>query len=104
MAQYIIAYFGGDRPATPEAGEAHMQAYKAWLAGLGAAAISPMNPMGQSHFVTKNGVTTESSRDKMGGYTIVEAASLDAALDMAKTCPFVDINGTLEIAELKTMG
>lgn len=104
MAQYIIAYFGGDHPKTPEEGQKHMQAYKAWLGELGAAAVSPMNPMGQSHFVSKSGVTVDCERDKMSGYTIVEADSLEAALDMAKGCPFLDINGTLEVAQLMKMG
>jgi len=104
MAQYIIAYFGGDHPKTPEEGQKHFAAYKEWLGGLGATAVSPMNPMGESHFVSKSGVTTDSDRDKMSGYTIVEAEDLETVLGMAKGCPFVDINGTLEVAELKKMG
>lgn len=104
MAQFIIAYFGGDTPKTPEEGQAHFFKYKAWIGDLAAAAVSPMNPMGPSHFVSKSGVTTESDRDRMSGYTIVEAETLEAALEMAKGCPFVDINGTLEVAELIKMG
>lgn len=104
MAQFIIAYFGGERPATPEAGQAHMAKYKKWLGGLGKAAVVPMAPMGQSHFVTKSGVTTDCDRDKLSGYSVVEAESLEAALNMAKTCPFADIGGTMEVAELIKMG
>lgn len=104
MTEYIIAYFGGDHPKTPEEGQKHMAAYQTWLKGLGKAAIVPMAPMGQSHFVSKSGVTTECNRDKMSGYTIVEADSLEAAIEIAKACPFMDINGTLEVAELKKMG
>jgi hypothetical protein len=39
----------------------------------------------------------------MSGYTIVEADSMDAALEMAKSCPFLDINGSLEVSELMQM-
>lgn len=39
----------------------------------------------------------------MSGYTIVEAESMDAALVMAKACPFLDIEGTLEVSELVQM-
>jgi len=28
---------------------------------------------------------------------------MDAALDMAKVCPFLDIGGTLQVAEMKEM-
>lgn len=104
MAQYIIAYFGGERPATPEAGQAHMAEYGLWREGLGDAAIVPMAPMKQSHFVSKSGVTTDCDRDKMGGYTIVKADSIEAAIEIAKSCPFIDIGGTMEVAELMKMG
>lgn len=39
----------------------------------------------------------------MSGYTIVEADSMDAALEMAKACPFLDVNGSLEVSELMKM-
>jgi hypothetical protein len=39
----------------------------------------------------------------MSGYTIVEADSMGAALEMAKTCPFLDIGGSLEVSELIKM-
>ena len=39
----------------------------------------------------------------MSGYTIVEADSLDAALEMAKTCPFLAIGGSLEVSEMIRM-
>lgn len=104
MTQYIIAYFGGDHPETKDEGQKHMEAYKAWLSDLGDAVVSPMNPIGKSHFVTKGGVSDTINRQKMSGYTIVKADSVEKALEMAKACPFVDINGTLEVAELKEMG
>ena len=38
----------------------------------------------------------------MTGFSVVKADSMDAALEMAKGCPFLDI-GTLEVAEMKEM-
>jgi hypothetical protein len=40
----------------------------------------------------------------MSGCTILEAESPDAALEAAKSCPFLDIGGTLELSELVEMG
>jgi hypothetical protein len=37
------------------------------------------------------------------GYTIVEADSMEAALAMARACPFLDIGGSLEVSELMEM-
>jgi len=39
----------------------------------------------------------------MSGYTILEAASMEAALEITKACPFLEINGTLEVSELIKM-
>jgi hypothetical protein len=39
----------------------------------------------------------------MSGYTIVEADSIEAALSMAKACPFLEIGGSLEVSELVEM-
>ena len=35
----------------------------------------------------------------MTGYSIVQADSLDAATDMARTCPIVTSGGTVEVYE-----
>jgi hypothetical protein len=37
------------------------------------------------------------------GYTIIEADSMDAALSMARACPFLEIGGSLEVSELVQM-
>ena len=39
----------------------------------------------------------------MSGFSIVKADSMDAALEMAKVCPFLDLGGTLEVARVMKM-
>ena len=39
----------------------------------------------------------------MSGYTIIEADSMDAALSIAQACPFLEIDGSLEVSELVEM-
>jgi hypothetical protein len=39
----------------------------------------------------------------MSGYTIIEAGSMEAALAIAQTCPFLDTGGSLEVSELVEM-
>jgi len=39
----------------------------------------------------------------MSGYTVIEVDSMDRALDFAKTCPFLEIGGSLEVSELVQM-
>jgi hypothetical protein len=104
MTQFIIIYIGGDQPASPEEGQKHFAKYQQWLAALGSAAVSPMNPIKNTHTVHADGSVTQGSDMAMSGYTIVEADSLDDAISMAKACPFLEINGTLEVSELVKMG
>lgn len=103
MSQYIIVYLGGNQPATPEEGQQHFTKYMEWLSSLGDAAVSPANPLKDTSTVNPDGGVTVGGASTMSGYTIVEAESMDAALAMAKSCPFLDIGGSLEVSELMEM-
>ncbi|MEM7207523.1 MAG: YciI family protein [Pseudomonadota bacterium] len=103
MPQFAFVYIGGDHPSSPEEGQKHFAKYQEWLGSLGEAAISPMNPLKDSQTISPSGDVTEGSSVGMSGYTIVEAGSLDAAVEMAKACPFLEINGTLEVSEIIQM-
>ena len=102
MTQYILVYLGGNPPSTPEEGQQHFVKYKEWLASLGEAVTSPMNPIKGTQSVQPEG-EVGAGRSGMSGYTIVEAESMDAAIELAKGCPFLDIGGTLEVSELVRM-
>ena len=103
MPQFIITYIGGNPPATPEEGKAHMAKYKEWLSSLGDSAVSPANPMKNTRTVGPDGEVVEGGKSSMSGYTIVAADSLDDAIDIAKKCPFLEIGGSLEVSELMQM-
>lgn len=102
MPDYIIAYHGGRKPESPEEGARQMERWKAWLGDLGAAVVNPGTPLGPSKIVSSTGVSDGDGPDSLTGFTVVSADSLDAALEMAKACPFLEI-GTLEVAEMKQM-
>ena len=103
MAQYILTYLGGNQPATPEEGKQHFSKYMAWLSLLGDSALSPANPLKNTTTVNPDGTVSTGGATTMSGYTIVEADTMEAALAMAKTCPFLDIGGSLEVSELVKM-
>jgi hypothetical protein len=103
MSQYVIVYLGGDQPASPEEGKQHMAKYKEWLASLGDSAVSPANPFKNTSTVKPDGTVTSGSTTSMSGYTIIEAETIEAALSIAKACPFLDIGGSLEVSELVQM-
>ena len=103
MAQYIITYLGGDQPSSPEEGKQHFAKYKEWLSSLGDSAVSPANPLKDTSTVNSDGTVTNRSTTSMSGFTIIEADSMEAALLIAKACPFLDIGGSLEVSELIEM-
>ena len=62
-----------------------------------------MNPLKNTNTVNSDGTVITGSTTTMSGYTIIEAESIEAVLGMAKTCPFLDIGGSLEVSELVQM-
>ena len=104
MTNYILVYRGGAKPATKEEGVAHMAKWQAWMQGLGDAIVNPGTPMGSPKIVSADGVSDDTGPSAMTGYTIVQADSLEGVLEMAKECPYIEMDGaTLAVAELMKM-
>jgi len=103
MPQFVIIYLGGDKPSSPEEGKQHMTKYMDWLSSLGDAAVSPANPLKNTNTVNPDGTVSAGGTTSMSGFTIVEADTMEAALLIARGCPFLDIGGSLEVSELMQM-
>ena len=103
MAQYMLTYLGGNPPSSPEEAKAHFAKYREWLSSLGDAAVSPANPLKDTSTVNPDGTVTAGGTTSMSGFTIIEAESMEAVLEMAKACPFLEIGGSLEVSELMQM-
>ncbi len=102
MSNYIIAYHGGKKPEGPEEGAAQMAKWKAWIDDLGDAVVNPGTPLGKSMFLTADGLSDGAELTPLTGFSVVKADSVEAALEMATLCPFLEI-GTLEVAEMMEM-
>ena len=103
MAQYIITYLGGNPPSTPEEGAKHFAKYKEWLHSLGDSAVSPANPLKDTNTINPDGTVTTASTTSMSGFTIIESSTIESAIEKSKTCPFLEIGGSLEVSELMKM-
>jgi len=102
MAEFIIAYHGGKKPDSPEEGAKHMERWKAWLGALGDAVVNPGTPLGKSKMVSSGGVSDADGPERLTGFSVVKAENIEAALEIAKECPFLEM-GTLEVAEVMSM-
>jgi hypothetical protein len=101
MPKYVIAYRGEPQFGSPQEGAAHMAKWKAWIGGLGDAVVNPGTPLAKGKLVSSRGVS-DIGADRLTGFSMVMADSMDAALELARRCPFVD-HGTVEVAEVMEM-
>jgi hypothetical protein len=98
MTKFLITYEGAmEMPTTPEAGEQMMSAFMAWAGEVGYHMVDPGSPLGASRAVTSEGDTEE--RSAIGGYTIVSADTLDEAVGLVRSHPFLKRGGTLRVSE-----
>src|SRR5262249_60288772 len=101
MPKYVIAYHGGKKIESPQESAAHMAKWKAWVGDLGDAVVNPGTPLGKGKLVSSGGVS-DAGANRLTGFSMVTADSMDAALEIAQRCPYLDI-GTIEVAEVMEM-
>ncbi|GAA3603280.1 YciI family protein [Microlunatus ginsengisoli] len=102
MAKFVYVYTGGAMAETPEAQQESMNAWTAWFAGLDGAVVDIGNPFGEASTVTSAG-STPGAASGLGGYSIIEADSLDAAAAKAAGCPVIGSGGSVEIYDALPM-
>lgn len=97
MSRFVLVFRGG-MPKTPEEGEKMMTDWNAWMGELGDALIDPGAGLGKSRFLTGPG-KEEVAGDPLSGYSVIEAADIEAALEIAGRNPIFSLGGTIEVAE-----
>ena len=110
MAKFMFVYRGGNDGAvkmSPEQMQQAMQAWGDWIqdgmkAGWlldGGDGLKPEGRVVQPDLTVTDGPFAE-SKELVGGYSLVEAADLAAAAELAKASPMPAAGGTVEIREL----
>ncbi len=103
MAQFGLIYVGEPQfSGSEEEAQAHQQKYFAWLEGLGDAIVNRGMPFGPPTRVDASGVSTESREDRLTGITIIEADDMDAAVEIAKNCPYIEV-AALDVVQIFEM-
>ena len=104
MPKFIFAYHGGKMPETEEEGAQVMAEWMAWFENLGAAVVDGGNPLGPSSTVNSDGsVTCDGGSNPLSGSSLINADSIEQATDLAKGCPILKAEGSVEIAEAMDM-
>ncbi len=99
MPNYIIAYYEGQKFESSEDEKKHREKWQTWVENLGEAAINPGTPLMKSKTVSADAVT---EGGQLNGFSVVRAGDIEAALEIAKSCPYVEV-GTLQVAEMLEM-
>jgi hypothetical protein len=103
MKQYVLVYLGGKQPSKPEEANKHFEKYMKWLTSLGDSIVVPTIPLKNTTTVRPDGTIKEGGSSAMSGFSIIKADSMEAALSIAQSCPFLEIGGALEVSELMQM-
>jgi hypothetical protein len=103
MPQFIFVYLGGDYPTDPVEGHKHFERFQQWLHSLGDAVVSPAIPFKDTHTVHPDRKAEPGTTTAMSGLSILRLPSMEDALKAAQSCPFLEINGTLEISQMLEM-
>ena len=103
MADFMIAYYGGNQPSSKEEGMAQMNKWKAWVEGLGDKVVNPGTPFMETKIVTASDVQDESDPNAMKGFAVVKAESMEAAVEIAQSDPFLENGGTIRVSLMMEM-
>ncbi len=97
MAKFLVTYHGSGMPDDPKMMEQAKAEFGKWLAEAGSAVVDPGAPV---HMVKQVSSGSPTAKADIGGYSIIEAASVDEAAKILKTHPYVGRGGTLQLNEV----
>ncbi len=104
MSNYVFAYSGGKGVAAEEAERnAQYAKWGQWFADLGSAIVEGGAAMGTAKTVGSGRSVSDGGSRGLTGYSIVSADSLDAAVELAKGCPVLEIGGAVDVYEAIAM-
>jgi hypothetical protein len=112
MASFMLIFRGGGAPAdSPEQLQQHMQKWMVWFDGLTKSGVykgagAPLEQGGKVVRGTRRAISDgpyAEAKDLVGGYAIVEARDLDAAVEIARGCPTYEKDGAVEVRPVRAM-
>jgi hypothetical protein len=112
MKDFMLLFRGASQQYgfSPEEMQGHMQKWFAWVDQLKSKNIyvsgEPLLPDGKT-VAGKKAIVTDGpfaeSKEIIGGFFIIKAASIEEATEIAKDCPDLPLEGTVEVREVMKM-
>ena len=92
--------------AAPEQIQANLERWITWLNDLGQQGklaggeqLTPKAKVVTNKLIVTDGPFTE-AKEIVGGFVIINAANIDEALEIAKTCPNLEFEGSVEVRQV----
>ena len=96
MKKFVLAHYGYETPT-----QEIMDAWGAWFASYGDKIVETVGTFGAGIEISHAGSRDlPLNEEGATGYSIIEAESLDAAVAIAKDCPFIT---SIRVYEVMTM-
>jgi hypothetical protein len=112
MAAFMLIFRGSpSRGESPEQMQQHVQKWMTWFDGLTKSGAyegqgAPLEPGGKvvrgAQRVVSDGPYAE-AKDLVGGYAIVKAKDLDAAVEITRGCPIYERDGAVEVRPVRVL-
>ena len=96
MSKFVLSF---RTPTSRTITSAQDAAWGAWFGAIGASIADFGNRVGETSPVGNCGTDTT-----LGGYTLIEAEDLEAAVRLAKGCPGLEHGGGVEVGAVMEMG
>ena len=80
-----------------------MEKWKDWVRSIGEGVINSGTPLKGTKVITSGGVQDENDPNAMKGLAAVKAESIEAAVEIAKSDPVLDIGGTIRVSQMMEM-
>ena len=104
MAKYIYVYHGGRTPESDEEMARVLGEWQNWFAQLGERVVDAGGPVGLSATVHGDGnITAEGGANPVSGYSFIDADDDEQAAELARGCPILRENGSVEVAPVMAM-
>jgi hypothetical protein len=106
MSNFLLTFHGGAPGATDEERDASMSRWGAWFAQIGDAVVDAGDGVEPAAYIGKDGNVMKGepqgtdAANAVTGYTVINAEDVDAAVEIAKTCPILQDGGTVEIGQI----
>ena len=112
MTDFLMLFRGGREQMnqlSPEAMQQHLQRWGQWIEGMSQQGkFKGGDPLGEEGRVLagpaqiSDGPFAE-AKDLVGGYVIVQAETIEEAVELAKGCPVYDTGGTTEVRPIRAL-